>query len=605
MASTYDSRPYQAGPLTPPPSTTPTLHSPSTPSFHTSDGNYTDVYRPLSSSTEIRLLQLFPRSPEAPNRIQCRLLHTDVAQRSVDLYAAVSYTWGRYTQRDLIWVEGKILEVRRNVKQLLHELRDNAPDGQPRLLWIDAVCINQSDAAILERNSQVRLMGEIYRKANYVLVWLEQPHGQAPISEALRLLVQAPRTKDYPVSQLTQRHVQSFRWLFGNEYWQRRWIIQEIALARAVDIVSGGYQIPLSDFFSAVSKVYNFEKDTFYTCLQQIGLLHGMRSPAHLLLLSQRKSHPDVQLRELLYKYRESQCLNPRDKIFALLALCKTAHEVIPVDYSMEPIMLMLFVLDFCLFHEELDLLSTIGLGLLLRSQLEIETATLNFCLRHDLLSVRYRATSRTQYNLRAIVRGRVVSSDVNNHWRSYVLHCRSALRQLPPLAQCRTAPLIVSGSGNAFRLQLDDLISELDVSLCSTAVGYQDLCAFMYRAELEDSNFRIGLASTRVQLDDQIWQFPKTDLALVARRTKAGGFEIVGRTYLLRRKGAFGYPSTYEEVWQVSPSEMLDFADEEMAGNSSDEVRLRGPQRPMSQTQDLIVDVPGFIALVKWVGFG
>jgi hypothetical protein len=38
------------------------------------------------------------------------------------------------------------------------------------LLWIDGVCINQTD--ILERNRQVQLMGEIYSRASCVLIWL-------------------------------------------------------------------------------------------------------------------------------------------------------------------------------------------------------------------------------------------------------------------------------------------------------------------------------------------------------------------------------------------------------------------------------------------------
>jgi hypothetical protein len=38
------------------------------------------------------------------------------------------------------------------------------------ILWVDAVCINQSDSA--ERTQQVLLMREIYTKANRVYAWL-------------------------------------------------------------------------------------------------------------------------------------------------------------------------------------------------------------------------------------------------------------------------------------------------------------------------------------------------------------------------------------------------------------------------------------------------
>lgn len=39
-----------------------------------------------------------------------------------------------------------------------------------RLLWADAVCINQADDA--ERGSQVGMMGRIYGQAARTLVWL-------------------------------------------------------------------------------------------------------------------------------------------------------------------------------------------------------------------------------------------------------------------------------------------------------------------------------------------------------------------------------------------------------------------------------------------------
>jgi hypothetical protein len=41
---------------------------------------------------------------------------------------------------------------------------------QPRLLWINAICINQEDNA--KRNSQVRIKREIHVKAFLKVIWL-------------------------------------------------------------------------------------------------------------------------------------------------------------------------------------------------------------------------------------------------------------------------------------------------------------------------------------------------------------------------------------------------------------------------------------------------
>jgi len=53
-------------------------------------------------------------------------------------------------------------------------LRRLRRSGQPRILWVDAICINQSD--LVEKSHQVSFMGEIYSKTTQCLIWLgEEP----------------------------------------------------------------------------------------------------------------------------------------------------------------------------------------------------------------------------------------------------------------------------------------------------------------------------------------------------------------------------------------------------------------------------------------------
>lgn len=56
-----------------------------------------------------------------------------------------------------------------NCESALRRLR-NAEEIQ--ILWIDSICINQNPDAVDERNQQVALMGEIYRNAKHVVVWI-------------------------------------------------------------------------------------------------------------------------------------------------------------------------------------------------------------------------------------------------------------------------------------------------------------------------------------------------------------------------------------------------------------------------------------------------
>jgi hypothetical protein len=91
----------------------------------------------------------------------------------VPSYEAISYAWGTEHATEPITVtediqditsSGKTLLVRRNVVDMLQHLRSDAK----RLLWIDALCINQSN--ISEKETQVQLMGDTYSQAHRVLI---------------------------------------------------------------------------------------------------------------------------------------------------------------------------------------------------------------------------------------------------------------------------------------------------------------------------------------------------------------------------------------------------------------------------------------------------
>jgi hypothetical protein len=64
---------------------------------------------------------------------------------------------------------GDSLLVTTNCEAALRELRDLAETTK---LWIDSICIDQRRDAVAERNIQVALMGEIYKCAKSVVVWL-------------------------------------------------------------------------------------------------------------------------------------------------------------------------------------------------------------------------------------------------------------------------------------------------------------------------------------------------------------------------------------------------------------------------------------------------
>ena len=65
-------------------------------------------------------------------------------------------------------IDSENIKTRRNLYDALWHIRLADHD---RVMWIDAICINQSD--VLERNHQVHPMGQIYSEAQHVIAWLE------------------------------------------------------------------------------------------------------------------------------------------------------------------------------------------------------------------------------------------------------------------------------------------------------------------------------------------------------------------------------------------------------------------------------------------------
>jgi hypothetical protein len=116
-------------------------------------------YKPLNLSTSsIRLLRIHPGL-----HIRCTLHHATVDEN----YTCLSYVWGPPDAGHVILLDGRIHRVRRNLLDFLKMARTRHAD---KLLWIDALCIDQEN--IIERNHQVQQMGEIFARARNVLAWL-------------------------------------------------------------------------------------------------------------------------------------------------------------------------------------------------------------------------------------------------------------------------------------------------------------------------------------------------------------------------------------------------------------------------------------------------
>ncbi|VUC33961.1 unnamed protein product [Clonostachys rosea] len=124
-----------------------------------------NLYGDLDTSVpEIRLFALLPSpQPNAPLEGQLQV----VSLHSPPTYESLSYAWGAPEFTQPIIVNGQTLLVTPNLDSALRALRH---EEITRLLWIDAICINQRSPQ--ERGHQVTLMRTIYSRCERDLLWL-------------------------------------------------------------------------------------------------------------------------------------------------------------------------------------------------------------------------------------------------------------------------------------------------------------------------------------------------------------------------------------------------------------------------------------------------
>jgi Heterokaryon incompatibility protein (HET) len=95
------------------------------------------------------------------------------------------------------------MAVTQNLYVALSYLQDQ---DIPRIIWVDAVCINQSDD--VEKSLQLRLMAEIYAKASRVIVWLGEAYSAS--NEALEAIRQAASIQPLKIPNIPEQAISMF-----------------------------------------------------------------------------------------------------------------------------------------------------------------------------------------------------------------------------------------------------------------------------------------------------------------------------------------------------------------------------------------------------------
>jgi hypothetical protein len=188
------------------------------------------------------------------------------------------------------------------------------------------------------------MMGKIYRQAFRVILWLGESDPSSDfLFDHLHAVFRPdffsnPRGNGKSASEtgFVLRMQTALTALLSRNYWRRRWVIQEVALAAEAIVVVGRHQVDLHDL-KVAEELFSTLSRTQYATLGitpdvAVTLLNGRNE------LLQTSSSGDIIARtmsivELVLRFRSSEATDPRDLVYALLCL---AHDgdTISVDYN-------------------------------------------------------------------------------------------------------------------------------------------------------------------------------------------------------------------------------------------------------------------------------
>ncbi|KAH8744640.1 heterokaryon incompatibility protein-domain-containing protein [Hyaloscypha sp. PMI_1271] len=340
----------------------------------------------VSGKAKIRVLHLLPSGDTAhslprTSTLSCKMHLMDLdttsqyystSRYSEDTYEALSYTWGTAAQTRNILINNYNFPVTENLETALRHLQLQEGD---RIIWVDAVCINQKDNS--EKNHQVQMMAKIYERAKKVIIWLGPEAQESALAlqrldllglKCLRILTQRqisfhelrdpqPRhdlqTLSQKVHDLTvdfesalqsvgyeeESWLKPINHLLSRPWFERAWIVQELAVAQRPELFCGQQSIPWSHFaagfmllaFRTEQAVQRREWEFQGTGHEQFFRFAKLYGGCVHTLVRFRDEFQATSSRRLAFKYIVESittrghllCKDPRDRIFSIVGLAK------------------------------------------------------------------------------------------------------------------------------------------------------------------------------------------------------------------------------------------------------------------------------------------
>lgn len=321
------------------------------------------LYRKLDSANgEIRVLELSAGSGN--DEIRCSFRYSSLRSPCLLRYETVSYAWGNAHERAPIKVDDFCMSVPASSVQVLRRVRNR---HTTRLVWIDAICINQADNE--ERGQQVALMGEIYTNTVRNLIWLgEEDHDTSRAVDAMKAIRRDIDVRCQGRSDL--RHIlyasgssrlvsgmgprvsrsrlsvgideEALSHFYKSTWFTRLWVCQEAALPPESICYKGRIELDLRDVLLTVLWMrykQRFLPIAWSTSTETVADLADWadRTNGAFQSMNLAVHRPGTALASVLWSLRNLDASDSRDHVYAVIGLCeaycRTKTNIIP-DYD-------------------------------------------------------------------------------------------------------------------------------------------------------------------------------------------------------------------------------------------------------------------------------
>jgi hypothetical protein len=284
------------------------------------------LYKPLPDGKQkIRLITISPGKQQ--DSLRCEFTPGDWSESTYD---ALSYTWEHHlVLRRTIYIDGHVFLVSDTVFQALKQLRSST---ESRQIWIDALCINQSDMD--ERRCQVQMMFHIYEHAQRVVIWLGYPPPLVESAfQACHDIVFASNVERDQLLEDNKDCLEAIQKLTVHKWWTRVWTLQEVVAAKNAILLVGPHWCSWDDFSAFVLLAHDVEKSP-HLISKEI-----QECVKTIMRLKADTDDPQRSLLNIAYTFRNRNATDGRDKLYGLMGLLTERERVnskVQPDYTIQ-----------------------------------------------------------------------------------------------------------------------------------------------------------------------------------------------------------------------------------------------------------------------------